>query len=59
MKNLTNGQVHQPYDANRKCPGRLSLALVGAVQFHQQKYAQLYKYAWLENTLSSTYAVRQ
>ncbi len=36
------GQFHQPDDAKHKCDGSYSLVLVGAVQLHQQKYAQLY-----------------
>ncbi len=39
---LIRGQFHQPYGAKRKCIDSHSLALVGAVQFHQQKYAQLF-----------------
>jgi hypothetical protein len=47
------GQFHQPYGAERKCVGSHSLAPVGAVQFHQQNYAQLHHYAHLENTFNS------
>jgi hypothetical protein len=35
-------QFHQPYGAKCKCSGSHSLAMIGAVQFHQQKYAQLF-----------------
>ncbi len=37
-------QFQQPYGTKRKCAGSHSLALVSAILFHQQKYAQLYKY---------------
>ncbi len=49
---MTWGQFHQPFGAKRKCSGSHSLAPVGAVQFHQQNYAQLHHYAQLENTLN-------
>jgi hypothetical protein len=45
------GQFHQPYGAKCKCVDSHSMALVVAVQFHQQNYAQL------ESTLNF-YAVR-
>ncbi len=48
----TGGQFHQPYAAKRKCVSRHSLVPVGAVQFHQQNYAQLHHCAQLENTLN-------
>ncbi len=51
------GQFHQPYGSKRKCAASHSLAQVGTVQFYQQKYAQLYKYAQPENMLNS-YALR-
>ncbi len=45
------GQFHQHYGVKHKCTGSNSSAPIGAVQFHQQKYVQLYKFAQLENTL--------
>ncbi len=47
------GQFHQPSGAKHKCASSSSLAPVCAVQFHQQKYAQLYMSARLENTFNS------
>jgi hypothetical protein len=46
------GQFHQPSGTKRKCVGSHSLAPVGAVQFHQQNYIQLYHYVQLENMLN-------
>jgi hypothetical protein len=54
---LYSGQFHQHFGAKRKCTGNHSSAPVGAVQFHQQNYAQLHHYAQLENMLNF-YAVR-
>jgi hypothetical protein len=48
----TRGQFHQHFGAKRKCAGSHSSALVGAVQFHQQNYAQLHDYPQLENTFN-------
>ncbi len=45
-------QFHQPCGTKCKCYASHSLAPVGAVQFHQQKYVQLYLHAWLENKLN-------
>ncbi len=36
------GQFHQPNGIKRKCAGSYYSVPIGAVQFHQQKYAQLY-----------------
>ncbi len=51
------GQFHQPYGTKRKCASSYSSAPIGAIQFHQQKYAQLYWYLRLENTLFYSYAL--
>ncbi len=48
----SRGQFHQPYVVKHKCTGSYSSAPVGAVQFHQQNYAQLHHYTQLENTLN-------
>ncbi len=48
----TMGQFHQPYGAELKCASSHSSMPVGAVQFHQQNYAQLHHYAQLENTFN-------
>ena len=48
----TRGQFHQPFGTKHKCAGSHSLAPVGAIQFHQQHYAELHHYAQLENTLN-------
>ncbi len=44
--------VKQTNGTKSKWASSHSLAPVGAVQFHIQKYAQFYQYAWLENTLN-------
>ncbi len=52
------GQFHQTNGA--KCCNWAGSQTLVPVKFHQQKFAQLYLYAWLENMLNSRlYAVRQ
>jgi hypothetical protein len=46
------GRFHQPFGAKHKCAGSYSLSSIGAIQFHQQNYAQLNHYAQLENMLN-------
>jgi hypothetical protein len=46
------GQFHQHFGAKLKCAGSHSLALVGAIEFHQQNYAPIHHYTTLENTLN-------
>jgi hypothetical protein len=44
----SSGQFHQPYGANVPV-----VQCLCDVQLQHQKYTQLYKYAWLENTPNS------